>query len=638
MFNSPTRKGFSVTPRVMSNVYQEKMSAPNNAYYVLTQAHAGLPNSSIFNTLGDARYLKLDGSNANSDINIGSYNFTTTGTGTFGASGTPGSLGLEVKGTAELNKAVRIGSSDAPTSILDVIGTTNPVVKIDGEGNNIVGIEVDGASGTKVIRYDDEVATRGANAVLQRARGTQASPAIILNGDRVGYFDARGYDGANFYPVGVISFEVDGTPGTQDMPGRIAFKTQPDGGHSYNPPTRMTIRADGDVRIFNNLKVGDDADPTEALDVEGNAAISGNAVVSGSLTSNDLTVDSSTLVVNPTGYEDKIGMGTLTPDLRLTIDGSSSNSSMALSRFDANKYAPVIKLRKSRSATVGQHTIVQDGDYMGEISFWGSDGTNWKNGATITALVDGTPGTNDMPGRIEFRTLADNTAGVPVNRMTIKNNGNIRILNNLKIGADASPTAVLDVEGDSRIGDSTNYAEIKSDGEINLHGTARVKKSLWLPFEVLKAPGTKPADYVDHGIAGAWSFSDGTDDTVVFLAEVPPDMDKSVAPTLKIGWSTNTTATDETAVWQLEYLWMAPGEDTTAAAQETLTINSNAIAQANGLIIAEFTGIDAPDADDVCIHCRLKRLGADANDDLSDTAELHGVCLSYTSNKLGEAI
>lgn len=49
MFNSPTRRGFSVTPRVISNSYQEKMSAPNNAYYVLTQAHAGLPNSVLFN-------------------------------------------------------------------------------------------------------------------------------------------------------------------------------------------------------------------------------------------------------------------------------------------------------------------------------------------------------------------------------------------------------------------------------------------------------------------------------------------------------------------------------------------------------------------------------------------------------------
>ena len=210
--------------------------------------------------------------------------------------------------------------------------------------------------------------------------------------------------------------------------------------------------------------------------------------------------------------------------------------------------------------------------------------------------------------------------------------------NNLTLYSDGT-NGIIDVDSALRLGnDVANYTEIKNDGEINLHGTARVKKSLWLPFEALKAPGTKPADFVDHGIAGAWSFSDGTDDTIIFLIETPQDMDKSVAPTLKIGWSTNTTATDETAVWQLEYLWRAPGEDTTAGAQETLTIQSNAIAQSNGLIVAEFTGIDVPSETDVCLHCRLKRLGADADDDLSDTAELHGVCLNYIANKLGEAI
>lgn len=104
MFNSPTRPGFSKFPRPMSNLYKEKMSAPNNAYYVLTQAHAGLPNSVLFDdefaaksttdliegtnfyytdarvgVYGDAAYLKLDGSNANSNINVGTYNITTTG-------------------------------------------------------------------------------------------------------------------------------------------------------------------------------------------------------------------------------------------------------------------------------------------------------------------------------------------------------------------------------------------------------------------------------------------------------------------------------------------------------------------------------------------------------------------------------
>ena len=180
-----------------------------------------------------------------------------------------------------------------------------------------------------------------------------------------------------------------------------------------------------------------------------------------------------------------------------------------------------------------------------------------------------------------------------------------------------------------------NYLDVSTDGEVNLYGTAKVIKGRWFPFNELKAPGTKPATFKEWGISGAWEFSDGTDDTIVFNLQIPSDMDRTVAPSFIIGWSTNTTVTTETAVWQLEYLYTAAGEDTTAVAQETLPISSNAIAQANGLIEVEITGMDLPSSTDACIHCRLKRLGADGADDLTDTAELHGVCIKYTSNKLG---
>jgi hypothetical protein len=202
---------------------------------------------------------------------------------------------------------------------------------------------------------------------------------------------------------------------------------------------------------------------------------------------------------------------------------------------------------------------------------------------------------------------------------------------NLMTPWDIIPTGI-------KYGDDINYTEIKSDGEINLHGTARVKTGKWLDFSGMKAPGTKPAIYVDHGISGAWQFSDGTDDTVVFNYKVPDDMDKTVASTFLISWSSNTAVITESAVWQLEYLYTAQGEDTTANAQETLTVTSNVVAQSNGLVVAEITGIDLPSSTDKCVHCRLKRLGADANDDLTDTAELSGVCWRYTSDKLGTAL
>lgn len=239
-----------------------------------------------------------------------------------------------------------------------------------------------------------------------------------------------------------------------------------------------------------------------------------------------------------------------------------------------------------------------------------------------------------------YRTLLQSTIGEDIILTTDKK----LQFRDSAIGIYSQADTFLDIfaDGGLRIGDSsagapTNYVNIKPDGEINLAGTARVVKSRWLPFNALKAPGTKPATFKEWGISGVWEFSDATDDTIVFNVQVPPDMDRGVAPLLLIGWSTSTTVTSETCTWQLEYLWTSAGEDTTANAQETLTVDSNAIAQAGGLIVAEITGIDVPSGTDACVHGRLKRLGAGGNDDLTDTAELHGVCFKYTSNKLGTA-
>ena len=186
------------------------------------------------------------------------------------------------------------------------------------------------------------------------------------------------------------------------------------------------------------------------------------------------------------------------------------------------------------------------------------------------------------------------------------------------------------------IGTSTNYTEIKSDGEINLHGTARVKKELDFNAGAVKAPGTNGAGWVAHGIKGAWEFANNKDERIVTAINFPKDMDLSVAPVLKVCWSSN--ATEEDAVWQLEYLFRKEGEDTTDAAQETLSLVAASSATADGFTCTDFTGVDVPHADDRTMFLRLTRVSSDGSDTLGTTAELHSIIFVYTSNKLGEAL
>lgn len=179
-----------------------------------------------------------------------------------------------------------------------------------------------------------------------------------------------------------------------------------------------------------------------------------------------------------------------------------------------------------------------------------------------------------------------------------------------------------------------NYTEIKADGEINLHGTARVTNAQWIGASGVRAPGVKPATWVDLGISGAWEFTDGTDDTVVANMLVPYSMDRTVAPTITLGWSTPVVIGD--GVWQVEYLWRAEDEDVTAAAQGTLQVTTAASAVADGLVRSTVT-LAAPDVTDYCLHMRIKRRADLGADTLGDVASLSGICMTYTSDKLGTA-
>ena len=107
----------------------------------------------------------------------------------------------------------------------------------------------------------------------------------------------------------------------------------------------------------------------------------------------------------------------------LQVENASSGSGFISSVLNANNtLGPGIVLGKSRGATLGTNTVVVSGDAIGTLSFQGADGTNFVEAAAIAAAVDGTPGTNDMPGRLVFSTTADG-ASVPTERMRLDSLG-----------------------------------------------------------------------------------------------------------------------------------------------------------------------------------------------------------------------
>jgi len=111
----------------------------------------------------------------------------------------------------------------------------------------------------------------------------------------------------------------------------------------------------------------------------------------------------------------------------LNVFGNTDDAWVNVARFSASAGGPNLQFGKSRNATVGSQTVVADDDNLGQISFAGSDGTDLNNyAATIKAEVDGTPGGNDMPGRLVFSTTADGAAAV-TERMRIDAGGQVLV-------------------------------------------------------------------------------------------------------------------------------------------------------------------------------------------------------------------
>jgi hypothetical protein len=122
-----------------------------------------------------------------------------------------------------------------------------------------------------------------------------------------------------------------------------------------------------------------------------------------------------------------------------------------------DQYSPAVYLSKARG-TGSQ--IVSNGDGVGYLAFVGYDGTQPLRAAGIEAFVDGTPGTNDMPGRLVFSTTADG-ASSPTERMRITNSGVVYI------GATGQSGGGAPIPNDSGVSidqDGTIRTRINSNG------------------------------------------------------------------------------------------------------------------------------------------------------------------------------
>ena len=187
-----------------------------------------------------------------------------------------------------------------------------------------------------------------------------------------------------------------------------------------------------------------------------------------------ITLDGDVLVGNGKGVvightaQETISIGDgstdLVPELQMLGTGQA-DSSLMLASFSTTATAagaPLIALVKGGHATIGSHTVVTDGEELGNIIAFGDDGTDLEAPAAMIQFeVDGTPGTGDMPGRIIFATTTD--AGETLSeRMRINALGIVSLESSMKIKEQSSAPA-----------DTAAYGQlwVKSDTPTSLYFT-----------------------------------------------------------------------------------------------------------------------------------------------------------------------
>jgi hypothetical protein len=121
-------------------------------------------------------------------------------------------------------------------------------------------------------------------------------------------------------------------------------------------------------------------------------------------------IDSGGRVLVGTSTSRQSRLGTSAYQTQLQLESEDTTAGLATSRFNDAAGSSFVNLQKGRG-TIASPAAVIANDITGNIVFSGWDGAAFTNSALIQSEVDGTPGANDMPGRLVFSTTADGNAG-----------------------------------------------------------------------------------------------------------------------------------------------------------------------------------------------------------------------------------
>ena len=209
----------------------------------------------------------------------------------------------------------------------------------------------------------------------------------------------------------------------------------------------VALNEDGTIKVGTVIS-GNTTAPTPAFRVTQEGT--GNAFVVEDSTNPDtsqfVVTNDGTVVIGGTG---SAGSSLINSTAKVQI-----GATYGVAVYKNSDDATPCSMEMIRSRATGN--VVQNNDGLGRLIFGGNDGTSGKAAAYIDGVVDGTPGTNDMPGRIVISTSSDGST-TPTERLRINSAGLTKVTGTFETTSNATIGGNLTAVGTTTFGGSAAY-------------------------------------------------------------------------------------------------------------------------------------------------------------------------------------
>lgn len=186
------------------------------------------------------------------------------------------------------------------------------------------------------------------------------------------------------------------------------------------------------------------------------------------------------------------------------------------------------------------------------------------------------------------------------------------------------------------VGAGANYFEAKADGEIELHGTARVERHFIIDPGRFKKPGLNPPGDSFEDLFYTLDFDRNTEESAYCQEQIPFRWDPTTDIVVEIDWLHDSVDAGK-VMWGLEYKSIKGGE-AVAGAGTTITQLSAGNHAAGVLVRTVFTAkiVYGNLEQDDTMAIRLFRQAMNMADNLDEDARFINLHVHFIQNKFGK--